>query len=61
MNLATAILFGTSRYNGFTKLIGDTHIRTPLMRNRQVFIEKVEQTFPSCQTQMDGLVGANDR
>lgn len=35
--------FGTPRFNGFTKLIGDTTVRTPLMRNREVFIEKVQQ------------------
>lgn len=35
--------FGTPKFNGFTKLIEDTHIRTPLMRNREVFIQKIEQ------------------
>ncbi len=35
--------FGTPRFNGFTKLIEDTDMRTPLMRNREVFLEKVEQ------------------
>jgi arylsulfatase len=35
--------FGTPEYNGFTKLIDDTDWRAPVMRNREVFIQKVEQ------------------
>ena len=35
--------FGTPKFNGFTKLIEQTKMRTPIMRNREVFIEKVEQ------------------
>jgi arylsulfatase A-like enzyme len=35
--------FGTPKYNGNTKLIEDTDLRTPILRNRKVFIERVEQ------------------
>jgi len=35
--------FGTPEYNGFTKLIDQTDWRAPVMRNREVFIEQVEQ------------------
>ncbi|MBK1875886.1 sulfatase family protein [Pelagicoccus mobilis] len=35
--------FGTPKYNGNTKLITDTKLRTSVMRNREVFIETVEQ------------------
>lgn len=35
--------FGTPKYNGNTKFIGDADFRTPVLRNREVIIERVEQ------------------
>ncbi len=35
--------FGTPKYNGHTKLIEQAAMRTPVMRNREVIIEAVEQ------------------
>ncbi|MEI6892155.1 MAG: sulfatase [Pontiella sp.] len=35
--------FGTPKYNGVTKLIEQSKVRAPLMRNREVFIKAIEQ------------------
>ncbi len=35
--------YGTPRFNGFTKYIADTKVRAPLMRNREVVVEAIEQ------------------
>ncbi|MGD9420483.1 MAG: sulfatase family protein [Verrucomicrobiota bacterium JB025] len=35
--------FGTPKYNGVTKLIGQSKVRAPLMRNREVVVEAIEQ------------------
>ena len=35
--------FGTPKYNGVTKLIEDTKLRAPLIRNREVVVEAIEQ------------------
>ncbi|BDS05859.1 N-acetylgalactosamine-6-sulfatase [Oceaniferula spumae] len=35
--------FGTPKYNGVTKLIEQTKLRAPLMRNKEVVVEAIEQ------------------
>lgn len=35
--------FGTPKFNGFTKHIADTKVRAPLVRNREVVAEAIEQ------------------
>ena len=35
--------FGTPKYNGVTRLIEDTELRAPLMRNKEVVVKAIEQ------------------